>query len=122
MSNDHSKIWKSRKSSLGKKESQLQGELESVSSAFEGQAKRILIGVAIVGIAAFAIGMAIKSSKKDKQESKSKKKNKPEKVIAKTSPSVKNVLIEKIITTVLSLLLSQLGHFLKSSKSEAKKD
>ncbi len=124
MSNDHSKLWKSRKSSLGKKESELQGELETVSNAFEGQAKKVLIGVAIVGVAALAIGLAINSSKKSKNSSKSKKKEKqkPEKVVAKPSLSVKNLLMEKVIATVLSILLAQVTTMLKPSKTDGVKN
>ena len=118
MSSDHSKLWKTKKSLLGKKESRLQDELESVSSAFEGQAKKILIGVAIVGVAAIAVGIAINSSKKKKAGSEDKKKDKPQKVVAKSS--VKNVLLERITTTVLSIILSQLGNFLKSSTEKTK--
>lgn len=120
MSSGHSKLWQSKKSSLGEKESRLENELESVSSAFEGQAKKILIGVAIVGIAAFAVGMAISASKKKKDSTKEKKKEKPnkEKEVAKSSVSVKTMLLEKIAATALSLLLTQLGNYLKSTKDK----
>jgi len=123
MRSNHSKLWKSRRSSLGKKESRLQSELETVSSAFEGKARNVLIGVAIVGVAAIAIKMAT-SSKKKKENPKTKKKENPqkEKIVARSSVSVKNMVLEKLITTVLSIFLSQLGQILKPSKPPEDKD
>ncbi len=123
MASEHSKLWKSRRSLLGKKETQLQSELESVSSSFEGKAKNVLIGVAIVGVAAFTIGMAINASRKNKKPSKARKKETQpkEKVVTKSS-GFKNILLEKIIATVLGILLSRLTDTLKSSNTKKEQD
>ena len=125
MKSNHSRLWKSRRSSLGKKESQLESELESVSSVFEGKAKTILIGVAVVGVAALVIGIATRSSGKKKSNSK-KDPNKGEskseiKIVEKSSFSFKNVLLEKITVAILSYLVTQLGHILAPNKTEENK-
>lgn len=122
MKSNHSRLWKSRRSSLGQKESQLENELENVSSAFEGKAKTVLIGVAVIGVAALAIGFATRSSGKKKADSKKTKeddKSQPEvKVVEKSSFSLKNILLEKITVAVLSFLITQLGQTLAPKKSE----
>ncbi|XOV92888.1 MAG: hypothetical protein ACFHWX_22155 [Bacteroidota bacterium] len=125
MKSSHSRLWKSRRSSLGKKESQLENELESVSSVFEGKAKTVLIGIAVVGVVAIGIGIATRSSGKKKGDYKKDQKkgeSQPEvKIVEKSTFSFKNVLLEKITVAILSYLVTQLGHILASNKTEENK-
>ncbi len=120
--NDHSRLWKSRRSSLGKKESQLEGELETVSSDFEGKAKNILIGVAVVGVVVLGITLAARSSKKKKEKpqatGKKEKEANTNKTVVKRSFSFKNILIEKVTMAVLSFILTQIGHLIASAKAQ----
>lgn len=119
----HSALWNKKRDSLRKREAQIESDLESASSDFEGKATKILIGAAVIGFVALGITYALRGSGK-KKSATPKHKAKPgkkEKVV-NASADFRSVLINKITTTLLSFLVTYLGNLMATPSKQKEEE
>lgn len=119
----HSTLWNKKRDSLRKREAQIESDLESASSDFEGKATKILIGAAVIGFVALSITYAARGSGKQKSASpkhkaKSGKKEKEVNAFA----DFRSVLINKITTTLLSFLVTYLGNLMATPSKQKEEE